>query len=156
MNAWVRQLAALSVLWTVCEMLLPEGRQQMARMAMGVLAMTALLTTLGNAATQTRVLPAAPAFSEAAVQAAQDSYRRAALTAAANQTGAYCERMAKRAGYTASAAVTLRMDGGVEEIQLVLDTPQAPLLTPSQLIQTIAEQLQTETEQIRVSQQVSP
>ena len=49
MDAFVRQLAVLSVLWSLSELLLPEGRQQkMARMTVSVLVMTALLSGMGK------------------------------------------------------------------------------------------------------------
>ena len=49
MDAFVRQLAVLSVLWSLSELLLPEGRlQKMARMTVSVLVMAALISGLGN------------------------------------------------------------------------------------------------------------
>ena len=49
MDAFVRQLAVLSVLWSLSELLLPEGRlQKMARMTVSVLVMAALVSGLGS------------------------------------------------------------------------------------------------------------
>ena len=142
MNALIRKLAVLSVLWAVCEMLLPDGKQQqMVRMTLGVLVMTALLSAAGDAATQARLLPSAPAFWEQTAQVSQESYRRTALTAAANQMKSWCERFCQKAGYTAQAMVTLGMDGKVQDISLTLDQPLAPLMTPSELVQAMAKQL---------------
>jgi len=151
MNAWLRQLAVLSVLWAVCEMLLPEGRQQqMVRMTMGALVMTALLSTAGETAQSMKLFPEMPAFSDVAAQTAEEGYRRTALTALANQAVAYCERVAGRAGYAAEAEVTLRMDGGVEEIRLRIAQEQIPILMPVQLKKTLSETLQVDESRIRL------
>ncbi len=49
MDAFVRQLAVLSVLWSLSELLLPEGRlKKMARMTVSVLVMAALVSGLGS------------------------------------------------------------------------------------------------------------
>ena len=47
MNAFVRQLAVLAGVWALCEMLLPEGRQQrMVHMAVSLMVMAALIGSL--------------------------------------------------------------------------------------------------------------
>ena len=49
MDAFVRQLTVLSVLWSLSELLLPEGRlQKMARMTVSVLVMAALIFPISN------------------------------------------------------------------------------------------------------------
>ena len=49
MNSLIRQITVLSVLWTVCELLLPEGKYQpMVRMTASLLVMTALMTTIAG------------------------------------------------------------------------------------------------------------
>jgi len=150
MNAFVRQIAVLSVLWAVCELLLPDGKhQQMVRMTASLLVMTALLTTvngwLGSAQ------KAQPVMTAVMQQAAEDTYQRTALTAMANQVQGYCERMAERAGYQASAAVYLMMDGGLDHVQLVLNQPEYALMSADRLAYTLAGQLGVEEERIRLS-----
>lgn len=77
MDAFVRQLAVLSVLWSLSELLLPEGRlQKMARMTVSVLVMAALISGLGNLM-NLQVESALPAVSDAA--AVGESYVRAAV-----------------------------------------------------------------------------
>ena len=81
MNAFVRQLAVLSVLWSVCELLLPEGRQQqMVRAAVGVLVMTALLGTMGRILSGSMEIPA---WSAQIAETGTYRYRQTALTAMA-------------------------------------------------------------------------
>ena len=105
MDAFVRQLAVLSVLWSLSELLLPEGRlQKMARMTVSVLVMAALVSGLGSLM-DIQLESALPAAADAS--AGGDSYARAALSAAANQAEGYCVRLARRAGYEARAAVYL-------------------------------------------------
>lgn len=150
MNTLIRQIAVLSVLWTLCELLLPEGRHhQMVRMTASLLVMTALLTTVGSwLGTESY---ASPVMSTAMQQAAEEAYQRTALAAAANQLETWCRRMAERAGYQASAAVYLTLDGAVDHVQLVIHPSEHPLMTAARLANTLAEQLGMEHEQIRLS-----
>ena len=47
MNAFIRQMAVLSVLWAFCEMLLPEGRQRRAvRLTVSLMMAASLLSSL--------------------------------------------------------------------------------------------------------------
>ena len=141
MNAFVRQLAVLSVLWSVVELLLPDGRKQpMIRMTMGVLVMTALLTQAG------KWLGQAGNISVWSVQPAQKietSYHRTALRSLANQVENYCVRQAQRAGYRAKAGVWLAQNGEIEQILLHLTTEEAALISPEALVELLCQQLQT-------------
>lgn len=148
MSALIRQVAVLSVLWAMCELLLPSGKQQqMVRMTVGVLVMTALLSTTGELLHSHT--PAAPTLAHQAVQTTQESYRQTVLRAAANQTATYCQRLAERSGYTASADVYLTTEGMVERIELSLQE-RAALLSPQEVIQRIARELQLDVEKIRL------
>lgn len=150
MNAFVRQLAVLSVLWSLCELLLPAGRQQhMVRVTVSVLVMTALLGTAGRLLAGGAELPA---WSVQVEQTGTASYQRAALSAAANQLENWCVRMAQRAGYQAQAAVWLRENGALEKIRLILDSPSAPLMQPQPLCDAIAQALGTQRERIQLSE----
>ena len=121
----------------------------MVRMTASLLIMTALITTvngwLGGAQS------AKPVMAAAVQQTAEDSYRRTALTAAANQVQGYCERMAERAGYRAAAAVYLTMEGTLDHVQLVLNRPEQVLVSADRLARELAEQLGAEHDQIRLS-----
>lgn len=150
MNALIRQIAVLSVLWALCELILPDGKyQQMVRMTASLLVMTALLSTvsgwLGNAP------PAQTVMSVKVQQEAEETYQRTALTAMANQIERYCVQMAQRAGYQASAAVWLTMNGALDHASLVLDEPETALVSPGELLSLLAEQLGVEEERIRLS-----
>lgn len=148
MDAFVRQLAVLSVLWSLSELLLPEGRlQKMARMTVSVLVMAALISGLGSLM-DIQVESALPAAADAA--AAGESYVRAALSAAANQAEAYCVRIARRAGYEARAAVFLTVEGAVDHIDLWLTPGEAPLLDAETVARTIAEGLAVPRERVRL------
>ena len=150
MNAFVRQIAVLSVLWAMCEMLLPDGKyQQMVRMTASLLVMSALLTTLGG--WMGKEQPAQPAMTMRIQQAAQDTYHRTALTAMANQLESYCVRMAQRAGYQASAVVCLTMDGALDHVQMQVNQPDAALLPPGELAAVLADQLGAEEDRIWLS-----
>lgn len=156
MNALIRQIVVLSVLWAVCEMLLPNGSQQhFVRMTVSVLVMTALLSTAGELLrTEPKI---SPVLAQQAVQTSADSYRTAVLRSAANQAASYCRRLAERAGYEAQVSAFLTQDGQLERIDLEL-TERAPLLSDQKLAQTIAEQFKIHPDKIRLSmlQEVAP
>jgi len=135
-NGFVRRMAVLSVLWSTCELLLPEGRnQQMARMTVGVLIMTSLLSGLNEWAGQTVRLPA---WSEQVMTAGEESYQRTVLAAYANQIENYCVRQAQKAGYTASAAVWLMNDGTLQRIEMKVAADEAVLLSAEELASHLA------------------
>ena len=146
MDAFVRQLAVLSVLWSLSELLLPEGRlQKMARMTVSVLVMAALVSGLGSLMDiqlESALLAAADASAGGASSA------RAALSAAANQAEGYCVRLARRAGYEARAAVYLTMEGAVDHIDLWLMPGEAPLLDAEEVARTIADELAVPVERV--------
>lgn len=149
MNALIRQIAVLAVLWTVCELLVPEGRlQQMVRMTVSVLVMTALLSTAGELF-QTQP-SAAPTLAQQAAHSSSHSYRRIALQAAANQLAAFCTRFASRAGYGAQVSVYLTDSGMPERIDMQLSA-HSPLMNTNKLVQKLADQLEIETERIHLS-----
>mgnify|MGYP001636514439 FL=1 len=148
MDAFVRQLAVLSVLWSLSELLLPEGRlQKMARMTVSVLVMAALISGLGNLM-NIQVESALPVVSDAA--AVGESYARAAVSAAANQAETYCVQLARRAGYEARAAVYLTLEGAVDHIDLSLAAGETPLLSEEEVARTIAGQLAIPPEMVRL------
>lgn len=148
MDAFVRQLAVLSALWSLSELLLPEGRlQKMARMTVSVLVMAALVSGLGSLM-DIQVESALPVVSDAA--AVGESYARAAVSAAANQAETYCVQLARRAGYEARAAVYLTLEGAVDHIDLSLTPGEAPLLDAETVARTIAEGLAVPRERVRL------
>lgn len=143
MNGIVRRLTALSVLWSMLEILMPQGRQQAAvRMTMGVLMMTALMSSAGQLLGQ----PASwPAWTERTAQAARQTHQQAYIRAMANQVESYCVRQAQKAGYGAQAAVWMRMDGGLEKIGLKLWKEGTVLMSPQELIRHLEQMLQAES-----------
>lgn len=150
MNAFVRQLAVLSVLWALCELLLPDGKQQpLVRMTISLLVITALLSTAGQWMAGLTA-PAAPTLAEQSAQALAAGYRRTALTAAANQVKGYCERLASRAGYEASATVFLTAGGALERVELTV-RPRTPLLAPEALGSMLAQRLGVEENRLAVN-----
>lgn len=150
MNAFVRQLAVLSVLWALCELLLPGGKQRpLVRMTISVLVITALLSTAGQWLSSL-TLPASPTLAQQTVQTGADSYRRTALTATANQIKGFCERLARRAGYEASATVFLTTEGALERVDLML-RPQTPMMTPQALRGALAQRLGVEENRLMVN-----
>lgn len=150
MNGLIRKLAVLAVLWSVCELLMPEGKQQhMVRAAVSVLVLTALLSAAGTwLRGDQAVLPVA---SQQGWQASQDQYRRTALTAFANQAKSWCEAFCRRAGYEAQAVVSLRMDGSLDGVTLTL-MPQTPLMDAQQLADRLAQELNTERERVHIAE----
>jgi len=148
MNAFVRKLAVLSVLWSVVELLLPDGKQQpMIRMTMGVLVMTALIAQAGQ---WLGTVDGMPAWSVQAVQTTETAYRQTALRSLANQIEEYCVRQAQRAGYRARAGVWLRQDGSIERISLSLEKEETALMQEQELCSHLARQLQTPLECIHL------
>ena len=152
MSAFVRQLAALSVLWSLCELLTPSGGQRrMARLAVSLLVMTALVATLGEAlnGAGASAWAALPVLAEG-VQS--ESLARAAVQSAADQTWRYCEGVARRAGYQARGQVLLSQSGALERVCLYLTVPQggAPLVEPEGLRDRLVQALATEPERIQV------
>ncbi len=148
MNALIRQIAVLSALWAMCELLLPDGKHQpVVRMTASLLIMAALLSTVGGWLGSDP--PAQTSFVWRVQQASEDTYRRTALAAMANQMESYCTHLLERAGYQGSAAVYLTVDGAVEYIDLRL-RPSAALVEPAELAQRLAEQLQLEPDRIRI------
>ena len=76
LNAFIRRMAVLSVLWAFCEMLLPEGRQRRAvRLTVSLMMAAALLSSV------TALLPA----SAERVQESFALFRQAEGSAAADR-----------------------------------------------------------------------
>ena len=148
MNGLIRQLAVLAVLWSACELLLPDGRQQqMVRAAVSVPVLTALLSTAGTWVRGEKAV--LPVITQESLNISQSQYLRTALTAFANQTQLYCENYCKRAGYQAQAAVYLHIDGSVERIELTLEAV-APLMTQERLITSLSRALEVDDGCIRL------
>lgn len=151
MNAFVRQLAVLSVLWALCEMILPGGKQQqMVRMTVSVLVMTALLST-ASSLLKPPYGKVSAALAQQAAAVSQADYRRTALTAWANQAENYCMRLSQRAGYEARAAVYLTPQGAIDHITLQLKGGEQALMPIAELQQTLAAQLCIRVEQIAIT-----
>lgn len=153
MNAFVRQIAVLSVLWAFCELLLPDGRQQrMARLTVSLLVMTALLSAL-NGLLGHSLWAGWPAGTVLARGEGGGQADRVALQAMANQARGYCVRFAEKAGYAADCAVTLKADGGLHQATLTLglkaDTP--PLMDVETLRAKLAQALSTDAERLTVA-----
>ena len=149
MNAMVRQIAVLSVLWAMCEMLLPDGKhQQLVRMTASLLVMTALVSTAGSWISGGET--ALPAITQTVQTVSESAYRRTALTALANQLESWCVHTAQRAGYEAAAAVYMTLDGAVEHIELTLKAI-SPLVDAPQLAERMAQQLELEAGRLRLS-----
>jgi len=140
MNMLIRQIAVLSVLWALCEMILPDGKyQQMVRLTASLLVMAALVTSVGRwlgMPVENR-----PVMAEAVQRVSEESYLRTALVSAANQLENYCVRMAERAGYRAEVCVYLTMDGALDHIEIKLSNEDGALLTPKELKETLAREL---------------
>ena len=150
MNALVRQIAVLSVLWAMCELLLPDGKHQhMVRMTASLLVMTALLTTAGGMLNESH--PAQTVMTYRVQQTAEDTYQRTALAAVANQMESWCVHLAQRAGYRAEAAVYLAMDGSLDHVELTLKGSGSGLIAPGRLAALMAEKLEVEESRIWLS-----
>lgn len=151
-NALVRQLSALSVLWALCELLLPDGRQlKLARLTVSALVMASLVSGLGGLLQKPVELNwSAPAL--AAYEPDEAEYARAALVSMANQAEGLCERVASRAGYDAAAAVYLRRDGSLSHVELRLwqSGESPPLMTQAEVVSTLATLLQAEESAIHL------
>lgn len=151
MNALIRQLAVLAVLWAAVEMLLPAGRQQtMVRAAVSALVMTALLSAAGGwLHGENAALPAAV---QTGLEVSHAQYQRTALSAYANQAQRWCVQFLRRAGYEGEATVYLRLDGAVERIELTV-RPLHPLMTCRELRKALGEQLQIDAERIVITEE---
>ncbi|MDD3412127.1 MAG: hypothetical protein PHY12_15085 [Eubacteriales bacterium] len=149
MGAFLRQIAALGVLTTLCELLLPEGTARRAsRMMAGLLTMTVLLGALGmlrpdGGETVESALKLSEGISEA-------MYREAALRSLANQAAALCERMARGAGYEGGAMVYLHPSGALSRVELAL-TDEGALISRDELAARIADALNVDGSLVRVS-----
>lgn len=147
MNALIRQVVVLAVLWAVCELLLPMGHlQQMVRMTVSALVLTALLSTAGQVLNSHS--PALPLAQQASAMSSS-VYRQTALRSAANQIADCCKRLAARAGYEADVTVWLTETGAMDAVELTL-TEDAPLMNADALMDAMASQLEIGREQIRL------
>jgi len=150
MNMLVRRIAVLSVVWAMCELLLPDGRhQQLVRMTAGLLVMTALLSAAGEWFNSAQPLQVTAV--QQAQQVSEGNYMRTALAAVANQMEDCCVKMARRAGYQAGACVYLTMEGSVDHIELSLWQSPHPLMAPEELRAALAQYLSVSDECIWLS-----
>lgn len=150
MNAFVRQLAVLAGLWALCELLLPEGRQQrMVHMAVSLMVMAALIGTLDGLLGSAGTIEW-PALAVQRPAAYATGYDRIALTGVANQIRSLCCRTARRVGYEADAVVQLRADGSLQGIELFLRKgAQPPLTGEEEVCAAVAELLGTACELVQ-------
>ena len=156
LNAFIRRMAVLSVLWAFCEMLLPEGRQRRAvRLTVSLMMAAALLSSVTALlpASAERVQESFALFRQAEGSAAAD---RLALQAAAREAEAFLVRLAEKAGYDAQGSVWLCTNGALyqAEVRVSPNKGQTLLLSTGQLRQKIAQALQVEEDRITVSQTV--
>jgi len=151
MNAFVRRLAVIAVLWALCEMLMPEGKpQQMVRMTAGVMVMVCMLSAAGGMMEPFVDVPAWTAETEHTVE---ENYRRIALQAFANQLASYCERFFANAGYDAQAVVKLHEDGTVQQIRIAMKPAEtAQTLDAEAARQHLADSLQISMERVVVAE----
>ena len=155
MDGFLRRLAALGVLTTLCELLLPEGgTRRVARLTVGLLTTAMLLgaflsvrsAVLGGGAASPEA--AVVASAEAFVRADGERYRDAALQARANQASDACGRLLAAAGYRGDAVVTVDADGAIVSVELRAEA-EAPLLSPDELSQRVAEAFALERAQVK-------
>lgn len=165
MDSFLRQVVALSALWALCELLLPEGGVTRAvRLVVSLLVMTVLLTSLADALLQWTGTGASSvtatignvAFESTAETevSARRGYTHAFLRSQANQAEDVCVRMANRAGYRASAAVYLQESGALERIDMrvigALREDSPPLISVEELQRTITKAFEAETSRVRL------
>lgn len=152
MNAFVRQLAALSALWSLCEWLSPSGGQRkMVRFAVSLLVMAALVSAVREALCRASA-PEWPSMPVLAEGVESDGLTRIAVQSAANQVWRYCEGVARKAGYEAAGQALLREDGSLEKVCLRL-TPSGerpPLVDAEGLRDRLARALETEPERVQI------
>ena len=145
MSALIRQVVVLAVLWAACEMLLPVGTlQQMVRMTVSALVLTALLSTAGQTL---HSQSASPPLAQQAAAYSATAYRQTILRSAANQTADYLKRLAYRAGYDAEVSVWLTQEGGVDAVELTARS-LVPMMKPDRLVGMMADQLGISREKI--------
>ena len=63
--------------------------------------------------------------------------------------------MAEKAGYQASAAVYLTLDGALDHVQMAVRPSEHPLMTTERLAGVLAEQLGVSREQILLSEEAA-
>lgn len=156
MNGFVVRLVVLSVMWAVCEMLLPEGKtRQAVRFVVSLLVMLSLMAFMGEALKAETFAPE----DTMVFTAGQDSCAgRIYLRSRANQTRDYVAALCRRAGYEADVTVYLTMDGATERIELTLWTRdgQEPLMNGTELGQSIREALLLEERALRITEKAAP
>ena len=145
MNEFLRKLAALGVLTSLCELLAPEGgMRRIARLTIGLMT-TALLLSALLSLKQGLMGGASPSVEtamftsfEAASAQDEERYRQVSLQARANQVKVVCEQLLRAAGYQGTATVLVAQDGGISSIQLDA-TAEAPLVSADELSARIAD-----------------
>lgn len=165
MGAFLRQMVAMAALWTLEELLLPEGNlQKAARVVVSLLVMTVLLSSMvdllrtwaGQGASQWSQELGAVAWetSKGTTEGAEAGYSRYYLQSQANQAQALCMRMAEKAGYQARVAVYLRESGALEEIHVRLgetgEGEEPPLISAGELRRAIADAFGAEEARVQV------
>ena len=129
MNAFIRQMAVLSVLWAFCEMLLPEGRQRRAvRLTVSLMMAASLLSSL-SALLPTAAEPSRETFAFFQQGGGNEPARRLALQSAAREAEAFLVRLAGRAGYDAQGKVWLNMDGALFQAEVMLSPREGQSLS---------------------------
>lgn len=154
MNAFIRRMAVLSVLWAFCEMLLPEGRQRRAvRLTVSLMMAAALLSSV-TALLPASAKPVQESFAFFQQSGGSAAAGRLALQAAAREAETFLVRLAEKAGYDAQGRVWLSTDGALYQAEVTLSPRegQTLLLTADQLRQQIAQTLQVEESRITMVQ----
>ena len=154
MDGFLRRLAALGVLTTLCELLLPEGgTRRIARMTVGLLTTAMLLgaflsvrqAVLGGDARQPE--SAVIASIDEVVALDDQRYRDAALLARANQASGVCRKLIEAAGYCGDAVVTVDSDGAILGVELHAQADM-PLVSADELSARIADAFALERAQV--------
>jgi len=149
-KAFVVRLVVLSVMWAVCEMLLPEGKtQQAVRFTASLLVMLSLLSFMAQLMdVKTAPVSSGGIFTKAQVPPASKIY----LRSRANQIRDYITALCLRAGYESHIVVYLTVDGALERVDMKLWTKEGnqPLLSGTELGKWIAEALGTKEETLKM------
>ncbi|NCB06218.1 MAG: hypothetical protein EOM69_11965 [Clostridia bacterium] len=153
MSELLTQVAALAVLMTMGELLLPDGKLRgTARLAMSLLMTTVLVGALigalnavkGNGQAATALAGGVIRQTEAKLE---EQRVDAFLTAQANQGARLCEKLARNAGYEGGARVLYTREGVLARVELML-REKSPLIDRKAMMSAIADALETDTEKI--------
>lgn len=153
MRELLTQVAALAVLMTLGELLLPDGKLRgTARLAMSLLMTTVLVSALIGAlnAVKGNGQAATALANKVILQTETELEERrvnAFLTAQANEGARLCEKLGKNAGYEGGARVLYTPEGELARVELTF-REKNPLIDRQAMRKAIAEAFETDTEKI--------